>query len=133
MVDITQAILNSTAIEKAQQRQTQARPAQAPGADPKVKFEDILRSEMGQTPSVKLSAHAQKRLNTRDIPFGPAEQARLESAVDQAAGKGAQESLILMDDLALVVSVKNRVVITAVDANARKDNVFTNIDSVVLT
>jgi hypothetical protein len=38
-----------------------------------------------------------------------------------------------MDDLALVVSIKNKMVITAVDANSRKDNIFTNIDSVVLT
>ena len=46
--------------------------------------------------------------------------------------KGAKESLILMDQLALVVSVKNRTVITAVDGASLKDNVFTNIDSAVI-
>ncbi|MDD4343286.1 MAG: flagellar biosynthesis protein, partial [Eubacteriales bacterium] len=39
---------------------------------------------------------------------------------------------ILMDDLAFVVSIKNRTVITAVDGNSMKDNVFTNIDSAVI-
>jgi flagellar operon protein len=37
-----------------------------------------------------------------------------------------------MDQLALVVSIKNRTVITAVDGNNLKDNVFTNIDSAVI-
>lgn len=37
-----------------------------------------------------------------------------------------------MNNLALVVSVKNHIVITAIDDRYMKDNVFTNIDSVVI-
>ena len=37
-----------------------------------------------------------------------------------------------MEDVALVVSVKNRTVITAVDRAQMKENVFTNIDSAVI-
>lgn len=96
-------------------------------------FEQTLRTELAHESSVRISAHAQKRLEARNIPFGANETARLEQAVDKAANKGSRESLILMDDLALVVSIKNRVVITAVDASNRKDDVFTNIDSVVLS
>ena len=51
--------------------------------------------------------------------------------MDRAAQKGARESLVLLDDVALVVSIKNRTVITAVDAANLKENVFTNIDSAV--
>ena len=58
--------------------------------------------------------------------------ALLKDAVNKAEAKGAKESLILMDQLALVVSVKNRTVITAVDGASLKDNVFTNIDSAVI-
>jgi flagellar operon protein len=57
---------------------------------------------------------------------------RLEAAVEKAGLKGGKESLILLDDLAFVVSVKNRTVITAVGADRMADNVFTNIDSVVI-
>ncbi len=57
---------------------------------------------------------------------------RLEAAVEKAGQKGGKESLILLDDLAFVVSVKNRTVITAVGADRMADNVFTNIDSVVI-
>lgn len=96
-------------------------------------FEQALKAELNHESSVRISAHAQKRIEARNIPFGANETARLEQAVDKAATKGSRESLILMDDLALVVSIKNRVVITAVDANNRKNDVFTNIDSVVLS
>ena len=52
--------------------------------------------------------------------------------MDKAAQKGSQDSLILMNDTALVVSVKNRTVVTAMDGASMKDNVFTNIDSAVI-
>ena len=57
---------------------------------------------------------------------------RLRSAVDKAAGKGSRDSLVLMDDLAMVVSITNRTVVTVVDRENLKQNVFTNIDSAVI-
>ena len=51
---------------------------------------------------------------------------------DRAEQKGSKDSLVLLDDLAFVVSVKNKTVVTAVDSNRAKENVFTNIDSVVI-
>lgn len=83
-------------------------------------------------PVLKFSAHAQTRLTSRNITWGANEAARLQAAVARAEQKGAKESLVLMDGTALVVSVKNRTVITAVDAASLKDNVFTNIDSAVI-
>jgi flagellar operon protein len=97
------------------------------------RFEEVLTTELSRPTGVRFSAHAQRRLEARHIDFDDQAAVRLERAVDKAASKGSRESLILMDDLALVVSVKNRLVITAVDAESRKENVFTNIDSVVLT
>ena len=92
-------------------------------------FAQVLENK-GQ--EVKLSAHAQARLKSRNIAFDPARQAKLTAAVDKAAAKGSRESLVLMDDVAFVVSVRNRTVITAVDGQSMKDNVFTNIDSAVI-
>jgi len=51
---------------------------------------------------------------------------------DKAAAKGSKQSLFMMGDTAMVVSIKNRVVITAVDSDSMKDNVFTNIDSAAI-
>jgi len=79
-----------------------------------------------------VSGHAQTRLQSRNIELGHAEWDRVMSGVERAAQKGAKESLVLLDDVALVVSIKNRTVITAVDKNSLKENVFTNIDSAVI-
>lgn len=81
---------------------------------------------------LKVSGHAQTRLQSRGIELGEAEWKRVMSGVEKAAAKGAKESLVMMDDVALVVSVKNRTLITAVDSKDAKENVFTNIDSAVI-
>jgi flagellar operon protein len=98
-------------------------PAAAPG------FGQILDQELA---GVKFSQHAKERLQTRNIALGSNELTKLSLALDKAAAKGARESLVLMDNVALVVSVKNRTVITAVDGAGLKNNVFTNIDSAVI-
>jgi len=101
-------------------------------------FDVLLREQLLQSseapaaPSVKFSNHAQQRLQQRDITLGDDDVAKINQAVYRAEQKGAKESLILLDDMAFVVSVKNRVVITAVDQPSMKQNVFTNIDSVVI-
>jgi flagellar operon protein len=96
-------------------------------------FQDVLKAQLGREPAVRFSAHAQRRIQSRQIDLGGDETVRLEQAIDKAARKGARESLILMDDLAFVVNVQSRLVVTAVDAQSRKEDIFTNIDSVVLT
>jgi len=78
------------------------------------------------------SKHASKRLEQRGVDMDAAQMERLERAVGQAADKGSKDSLILLDELALVVSVQNRTVVTAVDEASRREHVFTNIDSVVI-
>ncbi len=93
-------------------------------------FKDVLANEIGR--DVKFSAHAQARLEARNIKLTESQLNRIHSGVDKAASKGARESLVLVDNVALVVSIKNRTVITAVDDKNIKENVFTNIDSAVI-
>lgn len=93
-------------------------------------FNEILENQLNG--EVKFSQHALQRLQSRNIKLDEAAMDKLSGAVDKAAQKGAKESLILMNNLALVVSVKNRTVITAMDEASMKENVFTNIDSAVI-
>jgi flagellar operon protein len=81
---------------------------------------------------IKFSQHAQDRLRARNITFSANDIANLEGAVSSVAQKGGKESLVMMGDAALVVSVKNRTVVTALDRSQMKGNVFTNIDSAVI-
>jgi flagellar operon protein len=93
-------------------------------------FADALQAELGS--QLRFSTHAKERLRTREIPFTAQDEAALNKAVTMAQEKGAKESLIVLDDLALIVSIKNRTVITAMERAQQQGNVFTNIDSAVL-
>ena len=52
--------------------------------------------------------------------------------MDLAARKGSRSAVVLVDDLAFVVAVPNRTVITAIDGGHMKEKIFTNIDSAVI-
>jgi flagellar operon protein len=86
---------------------------------------------LAEAQNLKFSNHAQKRLQTRNISLTDEGLSRLNNAVNKAEKKGGQESLVLMDDLAFIVNIKDRLVVTAMDTNNRGEGVFTKIDSVV--
>src|SRR6185503_19704811 len=88
-------------------------------------FGQVLEANLQKSGELKFSAHATQRISDRNIQLSPSDISRLEQGVAQAAAKGSRESLLLKDNLAFVVSVKNNTVITAVDAASMKGNVFT--------
>jgi flagellar operon protein len=106
------------------------RPAAAPASAPQgPSFAEVLKQ---RTDGVQFSGHALERVQRRGIDTSPQTLARLDGAVQRAAAKGARESVVMLDGTAFVVSVKNKTVITAVDAQSMREHVFTNIDSAVL-
>ena len=94
-------------------------------------FSEVFNDKLSAVP-LKLSAHAQQRLASRNIALDAQDWEKIQKGVEKAAAKGAREALVLSEKAALVVSVRNRTVITAVDPAALKENVFTNIDSAVI-
>lgn len=95
-------------------------------------FAEALRNQL-RTREVEFSNHAIRRLESRQIDVVENDRMeRLNRGVELAAEKGSEESLILVDSTAFVVSVKNNTVITTVSADDLKGNVFTNIDSTVI-
>lgn len=98
-------------------------------------FAEEFKAKLGITDDqdiVQFSNHAIARLQKRNIDITPTDLSRITSAIDKAAAKGSRDSLVMIDDLALVVSIKNRTVITAMDHQSMKDQVITNIDSAVI-
>lgn len=95
-------------------------------------FNQVLQRELLQTQELKFSRHAMERLNARAIKIEKEHLLRLNEAVQRAQAKGSRDTLVMLDDMAFVVSVKNQTVITAVDGESRKENIFTNIDSAVI-
>lgn len=96
------------------------------------RFDQLLQQRL-QGDKVRISAHASARLRSAGVRVDEKFEERLRAAVDKAAAKGSRSSLVLLDELALVVSVQNRTVITAVDSARMQENVFTNIDSAVIS
>jgi flagellar operon protein len=97
-----------------------------------VNFQDVLKNEIDKKESFVISNHAAERLNDRNITLNESDMNKINDGINKANDKGAKECLILYKDLALITNIKNRTVITAVDKSSSKENVFTNIDSVVL-
>lgn len=94
---------------------------------------DTGTSNFAETLSQKLrfSNHAQKRLEKRNINLSEDGMTRLSEAIEKAEKRGGRESLVLVDDMAFIVNIKERLVVTALDRNKGGDGVFTQIDSVV--
>ncbi|BDI32771.1 hypothetical protein CCAX7_48220 [Capsulimonas corticalis] len=134
--------MNSVDIENriigASPRIGAPKPASVPSANTAASgpsFSKILSDQLadsGAKANVKFSGHAQSRLASRNIHLTSEDIAKIGDGITKAAAKGAKESLFLTDKAALVVSVANRTVITAVDKTALKDNIFTNIDSAMI-
>lgn len=131
--------MNSGNIRFPGQAGAPTAPGQAPAKAP------LRHNEAGVTPfgqlwqetlqkqsPVKFSAHALQRLQERQIALGEKDLAKINEAVCAADKKGARSSLLLYQDVALVASIKNRTIITAMDGEDLQTHVFTNIDSAVI-
>jgi len=90
-------------------------------------FAAVLEEQMAAP--VRFSGHAQQRLATRAIRLDGAQMTRLAGAMNHLAEKGGRTSLVMLDQVAMVVSIPSRTVITAVTAG--EQSVFTNIDSAI--
>jgi flagellar operon protein len=93
-----------------------------------VSFRDVLGSRLDN--SVQFSKHASLRLTDRDIRLTGEQIDRVADGIVKANEKGIRDSLVLVDNVALVVNVKSRTVITAMSQSS--DNVFSNIDGAVI-
>lgn len=99
------------------------------GSNPSESFSEVLSREI-EGGDIRFSKHAQARLQSRNLNLTSSELGRLSSAVDKAASKGIQDSLVLMNSVAFIVSVPDKTVVTAMPAD--EANIFTNIDGAVI-
>ncbi|MFF2888079.1 TIGR02530 family flagellar biosynthesis protein [Paenibacillus sp. NPDC057967] len=90
-------------------------------------FHDLLESQV-----LKFSHHAEVRMEQRGITLQPESLTKIMRAVDDAASKGAKDSLIVFKDIAMIVNVPSRTVVTAMDGKQMQSNVFTQIDSAII-
>ncbi len=104
-------------------------PAVARAGSPAAAFGDLLQRASAR---LTLSNHAARRIERRDLGLDAPRLQRLDAAIDRAASKGARNTVVVLDNLAVIVDVPGRTIVTALDTTRGKENVFTNIDSVVI-
>lgn len=97
-----------------------------------VSFQKILDTaeQSRDAGRLKFSKHANERLANRNINLSETQMERLESGTTKAREKGIRESLVMVDNMAFIVNVKNNTVVTALGDSS--DSVFTNIDGAVI-
>lgn len=103
--------------------------------------DSIFRDEQGKTfgdyfsdikeaDNVRFSKHASRRLDSREIELSDEQKDRLNQAAGKARDKGLNEPLVMVDNLAFIVNIKNNTVVTALNDTER--SVFTNIDGAII-
>ena len=106
------------------QRHTGKKQNQAP-------FTDHLRKALHRD-GLKISKHARNRIIQRKIAIDDLRWAEITEKVDEAKRMGVTDSLVLLDDAALIVSAKNKTVITAMDRKEARSQIFTNINGTII-
>ena len=94
------------------------------------KFKDILDSVKNKDEGFTISKHAAVRLN--EINFTEEDMKQIEKGFRIAKDKNSKNTVMLYKDVALIASVENKTLITAVEKERAKNNIFTNVDSVVI-
>ena len=98
----------------------------------KSSFNKILDKQIKKEECFTISSHAAERLSSRNIDFDDYDMKKINDGINMADSKGVKQSLILYKDMALITSIKNRTVITAMGKEESKGKIITNIDSVVM-
>ena len=98
------------------------------GSETKAAMDAMALNSIG----VNFSQHAMNRVLQRNIDLSDENLSRLNEGIRLAGEKGLDDTLILIDSAAYIVSVKNNMVITTVANEELQGNVFTNIDGTVV-
>lgn len=94
-------------------------------------FKDVLNNTVNKkNEGFIVSKHAALRL--KEINFTDEDIKAIEKGFKLAKEKNSRNAVMLYKDVALIASVENNTLITAVEKERAKDNIFTNVDSVVI-
>ncbi|WP_027963192.1 TIGR02530 family flagellar biosynthesis protein [Halalkalibacillus halophilus] len=99
-------------------------------AEPTKSFQSFLQD--AATTELKVSKHAQKRLDERNIEIPADKWNMIEDRMMEAKQKGVTDSAIILDDAVLVASTKNNTIITAMNREEASNQLLTNINGTIL-
>ncbi|MGM7681696.1 TIGR02530 family flagellar biosynthesis protein [Cytobacillus sp. Hm23] len=95
-------------------------------------FKMQLASALETTDALKISKHAKQRLEQRGISIEPSQLQQMTAKVNEAKKMGVQDSLVLFNHAAFIVSAKNNTIVTAMDRTEASSQIFTNINGTII-
>lgn len=93
-------------------------------------FKSILDEKINNNQNYIISKHASERL--KNLDFNEEDMKNIGEGFKIAEEKGSKNSVLLYKNVALITSIENKTVITAIEKERAKNNIYTNIDSVVI-
>ncbi|MBN8234455.1 flagellar protein [Halobacillus kuroshimensis] len=90
-----------------------------------------FKNALEEAAGLKISKHAEQRLKTRNISIAPSSWEQISAKMQEAETKGVTDSLVLTNEAALIVSTKNRTVVTAMNREETQSQIFTNINGTI--
>jgi len=95
---------------------------------PSTSFSDVLATQN----ELKISKHASERIEERNIEITDKLWQTIGEKVQEARQKGISDSLVVLNNAALLVSAKNNTVVTAMNRGEATNRIFTNINGTIL-
>ncbi len=97
-------------------------------------FKELLNEKLKNSTEneVVFSKHASERIRERNIDVDADVTDRLNQAAEQAKDKGLKNVLVMIDNQAFIINTRNNKVVTALNSDDLKENIFTNIDGAVI-
>lgn len=102
------------------QKQSSKKPAHS--------FQEVLRNSQ----KIKVSKHATQRLQESNIKINDQQWKIIGKKIMEAKQKGVTDSLVVINNVALLVSTKNNTVVTAMNLKEENSRLFTNINGTIV-
>ncbi|MBS4203780.1 TIGR02530 family flagellar biosynthesis protein [Lederbergia citrea] len=128
--------MKSSFVHKLQPQPMRIQPIPCKSSRPEASKDHSFSSHLEKATSAQtrltVSKHAGIRMNERKITIEPDMWEQIDAKVNEAKQKGVNDSLVLLKNAALIVSAKNRTVVTVMDRQEAGKQIFTNIDGTIV-
>jgi len=91
-----------------------------------------FKQVLSDVENVTISKHAKQRLTERNIQVDEEKWSHMAKKMTEAKQKGVTDAVVLLDDVTFVVSTKNNTIITAMNQDETENQIFTNINGMIV-
>ncbi|MCI8342638.1 MAG: flagellar biosynthesis protein [Firmicutes bacterium] len=124
--------INNLKLRQIQPGEVLSRPREVPKQENGGSFKELLQTKIEEKSALQFSKHSRERIAQRGIEVTNELMSQLNSAAETARTKGAKDVVMIGSQAAFIVNIPNNIVVTAMNGNEMKNNIFTNIDSAVM-